>query len=625
MCGILGSINLSLSRESLDLMAHRGPDGQGFELFNVGRHRLILGHRRLAIVDLSSAGSQPMITDCGNYALVFNGEIYNHAELREHLPRERFRGHSDTETCLHYMAANGADALADFNGIFGIGFLDLRRRKLFLARDPFGVKPLYYWMQNDAFMFSSELRPIQNRIHDDIDHENLAELLRLRYSPSPDTLFRNIRKVRPGHFVEIDLSGDHPVVSEHSFVRPQLQTEDISFEEAQRRYGELVCKAVERQLMSDVEVGVLLSGGVDSALIASIAQKHSSYQMKAFTVGFDQQCDTDEVADAAETARIVGLKHSVVRMGEEDFFAGIRAFVSFVEEPLATTSLVPMFHLARLAGSQVKVVLSGQGADEAMGGYRKYQLEVLRRFMPPIGGARVAALMSSMGVRHDAVLRGVRAIAERDPLRRMLDGHTVFSPPEIRALIGTEDTRSLQRIKYFYDLLDCTGERDPVAAILSVDLRTALPDDLLLYTDKMTMRHSIECRVPLLDCDLVKFVETLPSHFRVRLGGGKILHKQFAETLLPAEIVQRKKKGFFSPTDMWFRRSGKLREILLNRNSAFASLFDLNRVEQVLTEHENGFTRSRQIFLLLSIYYWLIDVYSPSVPARVAPEQVLVD
>src|SRR5262249_33214648 len=156
MCGILGSVNLSLGRESLDLMAHRGPDGQGFELFNVGRHRLILGHRRLAIVDLSSAGSQPMITDCGNYAIVFNGEIYNHAELREDLPRDHFRGHSDTETCLHYLAAKGPDAWADFNGIFGIGFLDLRRRKLFLARDAFGVKPLYYWMENDAFMFSSE-------------------------------------------------------------------------------------------------------------------------------------------------------------------------------------------------------------------------------------------------------------------------------------------------------------------------------------------------------------------------------------------------------------------------------------------------------------------------------------
>jgi asparagine synthase (glutamine-hydrolysing) len=605
-------------------MAHRGPDGQGFEVFSAGGHQVILGHRRLAIVDLSSAGSQPMMTDCGGYAIVFNGEIYNHAELREHLTRDRFRGHSDTETCLHYLAANGTKALADFNGIFGIGFLDLRRQKLFLARDPFGVKPLYYWAQDDAFMFSSELRPIQNRVRDGIDLENLAELLRLRYSPSPDTLFRNIRKVRPGHFLEIDLSRDHLVIAEHCFVRPQLRAEKTSFEDAQRRYGDLVNKAVERQLMSDVEVGVLLSGGVDSALIASIAQEHSSYRMKAFTVGFDQTSDTDEVAEAAETARIVGLNHFVVRMGEADFFAGVRDFVSFVEEPLATTSLVPMFHLAKLASKHVKVVLSGQGADEAMGGYRKYQLELLRSFLPPIGGAGVATLMSSIGFRNDAVLRGVRAISERDPLRRTLNGHTVFNPREITSLIGTNDTRSLDRMKYFYDLLECTGKPDTVAAVLSLDLRMALPDDLLLYTDKITMRHSIECRVPLLDRDLVQFVEALPSGFRVRLGGGKVIHKRFAETLLPREIIKRKKKGFLSPTDTWFRRSGHLRDILLNRNSVFATFFDLNKVEQVLTEHEHGFTRSRQLFLLLSIYYWFMDVYSYA-STHVAPEQVLAD
>jgi asparagine synthase (glutamine-hydrolysing) len=363
MCGILGSVNLRLGRESLDLMAHRGPDGQGWESFKVGWHEVTLGHRRLAIVDLSSAGSQPMITPCGGYAIVLNGEIYNHAKLKGHIPRERFRGHSDTETCLHYLAANGIDGLASLNGIFGLGFLDLGGRKLFLARDPFGVKPLYYWAQGESFIFSSELRPIQDRVRDTVDLENLAELLRVRYSPSPDTLFRNIRKVRPGHFVQIDLSGDHATVTEHCFIRRLPPIAKISFPDAQHHYAELLDLAIERQLMSDVEVGVLLSGGVDSALVASIAQKHSSYRMKAFTVGFDQKANADEIEDAAETARIVGLDHIVVRMGKADFFADIRKFVSFVEEPLATTSLVPMFHLAQSAATQVNVVLSGQGAD----------------------------------------------------------------------------------------------------------------------------------------------------------------------------------------------------------------------------------------------------------------------
>ena len=550
-----------------------------------------------------------MITAGGGYAIVLNGEIYNHAKLKGHIPRERFRGHSDTETCLHYLAANGIDGLASLNGIFGLGFLDLGGRKLFLARDLFGVKPLYYWAQGDSFIFSSELRPIQDRVRDTVDLENLAELLRVRYSPSPDTLFRNIRKVRPGHFVQIDLSGDHVIVTEHCFIRRLPPTVKISFPDAQHHYAELLDLAIERQLMSDVEVGVLLSGGVDSALVASIAQKHSSYRMKAFTVGFDQKANADEIEDAAETARIVGLDHIVVRMGKADFFADIRKFVSFVEEPLATTSLVPMFHLARSAATQVKVVLSGQGADEAMGGYRKYQLELLRRFLPPIGGAKVAALMCRMGFRNDAVLRGVRAIGERDPLRRMLDAHTLFSAQEIKDLIGTPDTRSLHHMKYFYDNLGCADRAEPVEVMMSLDLRTALPDDLLLYTDKITMRHSIECRVPLLDCDLVRFVESLPHGYRLRVGSGKILHKRFAETLLPSNIIKRKKKGFLSPTDTWFRDPGPLKETLLSHESVFASFFDLKIVAHVLAEHENGFDRNRQIFLLLSIYYWLSDVY----------------
>jgi asparagine synthase (glutamine-hydrolysing) len=611
MCGILGSVNLRLGPECLDLLAHRGPDGQGHEAFAVGQHQVALAHRRLSIVDLSPAGKQPMVTTCGGYAIVYNGEIYNHQDLRANMPQVLFRGHSDTETCLNCLAANGIRGLASFNGIFAIGFLNVRERKLFLARDPFGVKPLYYWVQPGRVMFSSELRPIQECVHETIDLENLAELLRLRYSPSPDTLFRNIRKVRPGHIVEVDLSGDAPVITEYCFSKPPEPIAKLSFEEAQRRYGELLDRAVERQLMSDVEVGMLLSGGVDSALIAAIAQRHSSYRMKAFTVGFHGASDADEVEDAAETARTIGLDHFVVRMGPADFFDDVRKCVSFVEEPLATTSLVPMFHLARCAASHVKVVLSGQGADEAMGGYRRYQLELLRRFLPPIGGVRAAGLMSTIGVRNDAVLRGIRALAERDPLRRILDAHTVFSTQEIQGLIGIPDTQALNRIKYFYDLLGCAERTHPVEAMMSLDLRTALPDDLLLYTDKITMRHSIECRVPLLDHDLVRFVESLPYRYRLRVQSGKIIHKCFAETLLPANIIKRKKKGFLSPTNTWFRDPGPLRETLLSRDSAFASFFDLKIVAHVLAEHESGFDRSRQIFLLLSIYYWISDVYRP--------------
>ena len=605
MCGILGSVNLRLGPECLDLLAHRGPDGQGHEAFAVGQHQVALAHRRLSIVDLSPAGKQPMVTTCGGYAIVYNGEIYNHQDLRANMPQVLFRGHSDTETCLNCLAANGIRGLASFNGIFAIGFLNVRERKLFLARDPFGVKPLYYWVQPGRVMFSSELRPIQECVHETIDLENLAELLRLRYSPSPDTLFRNIRKVRPGHIVEVDLSGDAPVITEYCFSKPPEPIAKLSFEEAQRRYGELLDRAVERQLMSDVEVGMLLSGGVDSALIAAIAQRHSSYRMKAFTVGFHGASDADEVEDAAETARTIGLDHFVVRMGPADFFDDVRKCVSFVEEPLATTSLVPMFHLARCAASHVKVVLSGQGADEAMGGYRRYRMEVLRRFVPCGVASLLRAGVRSAGLRSDVLLRGLDALAEPNDVRRFEAAHGVFTADEIQRLTGHQPALAQERIAYVFDLMGCVNQRHSAQRMMSTDLRMNLADDLLLYTDKITMRYSIECRVPFLDLDLIRFVEALPCRFRVGMFAGKRLHKRFAERVLPTSVVRRKKKGFLSPTGNWFRTRREIREILLERRSPFSSWIDLDEVERTLDEQESGLNRERHIFLLLGLHFWM--------------------
>jgi asparagine synthase (glutamine-hydrolysing) len=567
-----------------------------------------LGHRRLAIVDLSPAASQPMTTADRCQALVYNGEIYNHQELRASLPALQFRSHSDTETCLHFLHRNGLKGLVSFNGIFALGFLDLQGRRLLLARDPFGVKPLYYWVQGRRMMFSSELRPIQDYVHDAIDVENLAELLCLRYVPSPDTLFKNIRKLRPGHALTVDLSSEIPVVEESCFTPPVAPALHLSFEEALQRYGELLERAVERQLMSDVEVGVLLSGGIDSAVVAALAQKRTSYRMKAFTVGFDVRSDADEVDQAAETARALGMDHVVVRLGADDFFEDLRKCVAFVEEPIASTSIVPLFHLARRAAADVKVVLSGQGADEAMGGYRRYQLELVKDYLPAGGGGCMARLLSRLGYRNEAMLRGLRAIDERDPPRRILDAGRVFSPQEVERLTGARDSNAIQRLTYFYDLLQCDKQAHSVEAMMSLDLRTSLADELLLYTDKITMRNSLECRVPLLDCDLVSFVESLPHRYRLRIGRGKIIHRRFAEKLIPRSIIQGKKKGFLSPA-AWFRDLRPFKEALLSRQSTFASFFDLNAVERVFAEAESGFDRTRQIFLLLSIYHWFNDVY----------------
>lgn len=454
--------------------------------------------------------------------------------------------------------------------------------------------------------FCYEIKPIARLMRQSLSVENLAELLRLRYSPSPDTLFKNIRKVRPGHFVEIDLSSDRIQPIERPYLQPVPPTKHaLPMEVAQSEYGGLLRRAVERQLMSDVEVGIFLSGGVDSALIAQFAQSHVPYNMKAFTVGFSETDESDEIAEAQETAAYVGLDHHAIRIGFDDFLKTFRECVLSVEEPLATTSVIPMFYLAELAARQVKVVLSGQGADEPLGGYRRYQGEIARGFIPPRLAHCLSKAASMLGLRDEAIMRALPALAEADDTERFLRVYEVFSSEEVEWLVGCREECARKRIAYFYDLLGCERQPDGVSRMMSVDMRMNLADDLLLYTDKITMRHSLECRVPMLDLEMVRFLESLPTRFRVACGRGKIIHKQLAEETLPPRIVRRRKKGFMSPTRKWFREKNAVRDLLLDTVSRFATHINLQAVRKIFEQHDAGWNRERHIFLLLGIYFWL--------------------
>jgi asparagine synthase (glutamine-hydrolysing) len=272
---------------------------------------------------------------------------------------------------------------------------------------------------------------------------------------------------------------------------------------------------------------------------------------------------------------------------------------------LATASVVPMFYLSGLAAAQVKVVLSGQGADEVMGGYRRYQGELLRRYLPAGAIPLLSWAARVLRVRNDAVQRGLTSAREKDDLRRFLEVYTVFDPNQIRRLTGLEESLASQRIQYFFDLLQCSRLPDSAVRMMSLDLRTNLADDLLLYTDKITMHHSLECRVPLLDSDLIRYAEGLPCRYRRSLWRGKVLHKQFATRVLPDWVVHRKKNGFFTPTKRWFRQTSAIKEILLDSKSRFSTYFDRSAVMAVIDAHSKGMDRDRQIFLLLSLYYWM--------------------
>ncbi len=601
MCGILGSINLEFDEKILNTLYHRGPDSGAICEIVAANNTIRLGHRRLAIVDLTESGNQPMTSPDEQFYLIFNGEIYNHLELRAKLPDIIFKGTSDTETILHYLIRYGIEAVKDFNGIFALGFYDVQNNKMFLVRDRFGVKPLYYAYEDKSLVFASEIRPIRQmkKLHMQTDH--LAPLLKLRYLPAPYTLFAEVNKIKPGHIATYNLS-DHSL-EHHTYIQNIHINKNTSFNKAVEHYGDLFEKAVQRQLMSDVEIGSLLSGGVDSALVTYFAQKHSAKPIKTYTVGFNHDSFENEIKEAEKSARFLKTDHRAILIDENNFKDIFEETCRIVEEPLGTTSILPMYYLNKEVGKELKVVLTGQGIDEPLGGYRRYQGEIWSQKMPHwfFSLARPFAGFT----KKEGLIRAANSLSERDPIRRFEKIYTLFSDAEIQKLINKMDDISSKSIRYFYDLLNGNSKKS-VDAMMAVDMRMNLPDDLLLYTDKVSMHFSIETRVPVLDIELMNFVETLPLEYKIHKGSGKHIHKVFAASVLPDEIISRPKKGFMSPTEKWFREDlgNYYLDLLSKDTSAFSEVFDLKEVAKIFKQHQSGFNKEKQLFTLLSVYYW---------------------
>lgn len=603
MCGILGGVNRFIDKEILDLMQHRGPDDWGIDTFKLSEAIIYLGHRRLSIQDLSIAGHQPMKSACGKFVIVFNGEVYNHYELRKKMISINFIGHSDTETIVNYISQFGIESVKDFNGIFAFSILDIENEIIYLVRDKFGVKPLYYNYNHNKLIFASEIRPIQKLLNDNIEEENLALLLKLRYNPSSTTLYKNILKLEPGHYISFNLKSFE--LNKFSFQNVITINSDLSFQNALVKYEKLFENAVKKQLLADVEVGVLLSGGIDSALVAYYAQKYSNKPIKTFTIGFEGQDDTDELIDAKETAEILGTNHFEVRINDDEFEDIFSKCIEIVEEPLGTTSIIPMYFLNKLAAKHVKVVLTGQGADEPLGGYKRYRGEIIRDQY--IGLIFQVLKPFSRYIKNEQIYRALNAFGEKDTVTRFSKTYTLFSDNEIKELINETTSKDKEFIRYFYELLQGSNKHG-TEAMMSNDLRMNLSDDLLLYTDKISMHFTVEARVPILDNELIDFVESLPFKYRVKGKEGKYIHKKFAEKILPNRIVYRKKKGFQSPTKKWFKgKKGILyKKMLSNENSVFADYFNLNMVEKYFNHHIAGKRNyEKQLFTLISIYYWL--------------------
>jgi asparagine synthase (glutamine-hydrolysing) len=563
MCGIAGLTNAAppLLEEMVERLAHRGPDGHGIWTDpDVG---LGLVHARLAIIDLTPGGQQPMLSPCGRYAIAFNGEIYNYRDLRRELEAqgERFTSSSDTEVLLRLLMRDGEGALAKLSGMFAFAFWDRAEKRLLLARDATGIKPLHYAeLPNGGIAFASELLAVVHvpGVDTAIDRAALSDYLACLYVPAPRTIYRGIRKLMPGHWLSWR-PGEKPKTG--AWWQPAFVDDKTvrSLDEAVELVMPHLRRSVRDCLVADVEVGCFLSGGIDSgtiaALMAEAARETGAPPPRSFTMTFEEGL-YDERAAAAQTAAYIGSRHQELP-ARPRFAESLPAMIRAFGEPFGNPTALLIYELSKRARSEVSVALVGDGGDELFAGYPRYDgAQLADRYLwlaPEFLRQSVAALIpESQSGRH-----GLRRLREflaspADPASRYASWVEYFSPQERQELLGDTAPPSSP----IADLYRTCRHESTLDTVQHTDLLSFLPGNLLAYGDAMSMAHALELRLPLLDHRLIEAVLSIPPEIRFAKGK-KTLLKAAAETLLPGDIVQRKKLGFNPPMGVWLQRDLK--------------------------------------------------------------------
>jgi asparagine synthase (glutamine-hydrolysing) len=625
MCGICGVVSPNGGARAARVAAmsatliHRGPDSFG-ELTDgeVG-----LAARRLSIIDLET-GDQPIANEDGTLHVVQNGEIYNYRELRHELEHagHRFRTHGDTEVLLHLYEEHGDGFAERLRGMFAVAIWDARRHRLVLARDRFGIKPLYYRALHDELAFASELRALPRG---EIDFDALEAFLAFNCIPAPLTIFREARKLPAGHLLVWE-DGRHRL---ERFARPapadQVRDEDEAelVEELRSR----VRDSVRAHLVSDVPVGVLLSGGVDSSFLAALAAEESSEPLRTFSIGFEER-SFDELADARLVAERYGTRHEELVL-RPDAALLLPALAEAFDEPFADSSALPTYLVSQLAAKDVKVALSGEGGDELFGGYHTYAADLLAE---RVGGlARLARplveRLPSSNRRASFDYRAKRFVkaAHLPPLERHHGWKEIFSSEARAELTGRRagfDPVDLLRARYLE-----TDGADELARLQDVDLGVYLVDDLLVKTDRASMAHSLEARVPYLDTVVTNLALALARRHKVRGLSKKVLLRKAAAPLLPRAIIHGRKRGFSIPAAAWLR--GELEPFARETLSAGVlqrqGFFQPDVVSGLIDEHVAGREdRSRQLWGLLAFTLWY-ELHVEGPPSEARPPEVLAE
>jgi asparagine synthase (glutamine-hydrolysing) len=665
MCGISGLIAQGygsdpdlrgLALRMADRLLHRGPDAGGVWV----EDGVALAHRRLAIVDLSEAGAQPMHSACGRYVLVFNGEIYNHLDLRESLDSvgatSDWRGHSDTETLLAAVAHWGIEeTLRRSVGMFAAAVFDRLTRRLALFRDPMGEKPLYWGWAGKSLVFASELKAI--REHPDcsriICQEALADYLTVGYVPAPRSIHPGLYKLEPGCLLEVS-ADSFPLNPPDLPLRPGQRFGSLEI----RRYWSLdsvieagagmrltdpaqataaaesvLGAAVRRQMMADVPLGAFLSGGIDSSLIVALMQAQSTRRVQTFTVGFEARA-FDESPFAADVALHLGTDHSTLRVSDAEARGVIPLLPELYDEPFADSSQIPTYLICRAARSSVKVALSGDGGDELFGGYNRYVLgpkiwqkiapipSWLRRYVAATLLAIPESSFDGLGRLHNAVRppdKGIAALGQKmhrvaGRLERVQsiddmynDTTRIWTDYKQLLMEGRANEAPNRQVGPIHDSLPSSLQHDAAGRMMAFDMRSYLPDDILCKVDRAAMGASLETRVPFLDRDVVELSARIPPSFKIRNGQGKWLLRQILYRHLPRELIDRPKAGFSLPLGEWLR--GPLRDwaedLLSSVSLERDGLFNVATVRAIWNEHLKGRRDlSAQLWVILMFESW---------------------
>lgn len=621
MCGICGKLNFEkgasvspgLIRGMMDKIRHRGPDDEGFHVASeVG-----LGFRRLSIIDLSS-GHQPLANEDGTVWIVFNGEIYNYRELRSFLVSKGhvFKTQSDTEVIVHLYEELGPQCLQKLRGMFAFAIWDEKAKTLFLARDRVGIKPLYYALTDKTIVFASEIKAIlaDPAINRNLAPEIIDRFLTFLYVPGEETLLKGISKLAPGHYL---LAKDGKTeIRQYWDLRFQKPAERLSLKDAENELSNLLAEAVELHMIADVPVGVLLSGGVDSTAVLSCAAERTDNEISSYTVGFSDSGVADERPYAKLAAEAFGTQHHDMTITARDFAEFLPRYVWHMEEPVCEPPAVALYYVSKLARNHVKVLLSGEGGDEAFAGYDNYRnivwLERLKQVWPGANGAASWGISRLNSWVHSAKVAKYTPLVNAtfpDYYYSRTSTPYRYSGNGIGELYSADFLKSIDReytIEPVRRLFSTVKNQGILDQMLYIDTKTWLPDDLLIKADKMTMANSLELRVPLLDHRLLEFAASLPSEYKLNGFTLKYIWKRALSKRVPSSILNRKKAGFPVPYEFWLRNNLKdqVRAILTDRKTNDRGYFRKAAVEKLINDNSDFGTHSKEVFSLVALELW---------------------